>query len=194
MKLIDRSAGVLTSLSRVLDRARKVLGARDPSAARLLDQASKSLGDAAAGLAKLTADPDGAHAAQALSNALKPVRRAIDEALHHPILENASLDDVITGLATSAPQGRAGEQNSAPFKRGRATPGGPPDERQSKAFKGPPRNLTHVTNPLSNRGIFVQIRWMHCNKSNKFQCCQYPAVIRILPEGSNSSKGDRLYL
>jgi len=39
-----------------------------------------------------------------------------------------------------------------------------------------------VTNPLYKVGIFVQICWTHCNKTNKFQCCQYYALIRILPE------------
>jgi hypothetical protein len=43
-------------------------------------------------------------------------------------------------------------------------------------------NLLHVTNPLYKQGIFVQIRWTHCNKTSNIQCCQYPALVRILPE------------
>ena len=46
----------------------------------------------------------------------------------------------------------------------------------------PSEYLSHVTNPLYKVGIFVQICWTHCNKTNKFQCCQYYALIRILPE------------
>jgi hypothetical protein len=45
-----------------------------------------------------------------------------------------------------------------------------------------PKNLSHVTNRLYKQGIFVQIRWTHCNKTSNIQCCQYPALIRILPE------------
>src|ERR1039457_4407781 len=43
-------------------------------------------------------------------------------------------------------------------------------------------DLSHVTNLLYKQGIFVQIRWTHCNKTNNFQCCQYHTLIRILPE------------
>ena len=47
---------------------------------------------------------------------------------------------------------------------------------------GIPKKLLHVTNRLYKEGIFVQIRWTHCNKTNNFQCCQYHALIRILPD------------
>src|SRR4051794_31445737 len=43
-------------------------------------------------------------------------------------------------------------------------------------------NLLHVTNRLYKEGIFVQIRWTRCNKTSNIQCCQYPLLIRILPE------------
>jgi len=45
-----------------------------------------------------------------------------------------------------------------------------------------PKKLSHVTNPLYKEGIFVQIRWTHCNKTSNIQCCQYPALVRILPD------------
>jgi hypothetical protein len=48
-----------------------------------------------------------------------------------------------------------------------------------------PRNLLHVTNQLYKEGILVQIRWMLCNKTSNLQCCQYHALIRILPEEPN---------
>src|ERR1039457_7459177 len=47
-------------------------------------------------------------------------------------------------------------------------------------------DLSHVTNLLYKQGIFVQIRWTHCNTTNNFQCCQYHTLIRILPEEPNS--------
>jgi hypothetical protein len=46
----------------------------------------------------------------------------------------------------------------------------------------PSETMSHVTNLLYKEGIVVQIRWTHCNKTNNFQCCQYNALIRILPE------------
>jgi tetratricopeptide (TPR) repeat protein len=46
----------------------------------------------------------------------------------------------------------------------------------------PSEDLSHVTNPLYKEGIFVQIRWTNCNKTNNFQCCQYYALIRIQTE------------
>src|SRR6266849_10993136 len=45
-----------------------------------------------------------------------------------------------------------------------------------------PKKLSHVTNRLYKQGIFVQIRWTHCNKTSNIQCCQYPALIRIPPD------------
>src|SRR4029077_18630939 len=42
--------------------------------------------------------------------------------------------------------------------------------------------LLHVTNRLYKEGIFVQIRWTRCNKTYNIQCCQYPTLVRILPE------------
>ena len=69
-----------------------------------------------------------------------------------------------------------------------AASGPVPDGSPAASKEAPPRsarNLLHVTTPLSNRGIFVQICWTRCNKTNIFQCCQYPGVIRILPEESN---------
>ena len=45
-----------------------------------------------------------------------------------------------------------------------------------------PKKLSHVTNWLCKEGIFAQMRWTHCNKDNNIQCCQHPALIRILPE------------
>ena len=52
---------------------------------------------------------------------------------------------------------------------------------------GIPKKLLHVTNRLYKEGIFVQIRWTHCNKTNNFQCCQYHPLIRILPEEQTNS-------
>ena len=46
-----------------------------------------------------------------------------------------------------------------------------------------------MTNPLYKEGIFVQIRWTRCNKTYNIQCCQYPALIRILPEVTRPSSG-----
>ena len=51
---------------------------------------------------------------------------------------------------------------------------------------GSARKLSHVTNLLSKRGIFVQFCWTRCSKTNKFQCYQYHTMIRILPEEPNS--------
>ncbi len=98
IQLVDQSSHVLGALARVLDQARQALGAKDPDVARLLHDASSSLRGAASGLQQLATDP--AHAAQAVLGALKPVRRAIDEAFNDPILGGASLDDMITGLDT----------------------------------------------------------------------------------------------
>ena len=44
------------------------------------------------------------------------------------------------------------------------------------------KKLLPVTNRLDKEGIFVQIRWRHCNKTNNIQCCQYHALVRILPD------------
>jgi hypothetical protein len=43
-----------------------------------------------------------------------------------------------------------------------------------------------VTNRLYKEGNFVQICWTRCNKTSNIQCCQYSALIRILPEEPNS--------
>jgi len=44
------------------------------------------------------------------------------------------------------------------------------------------RKLLHVTNRLSKVGVFVQIRWTYCSKTNNFHCCQCWHLIRILPD------------
>jgi len=44
------------------------------------------------------------------------------------------------------------------------------------------QKLLHVTKRLSKEGIFVQIPWAHCNKTNRLQCCQYHTLIRVLPD------------
>ena len=36
------------------------------------------------------------------------------------------------------------------------------------ALRGLFLKLLHVTNPLYKKGIFVQIRWTRCNKTNNF--------------------------
>ena len=53
---------------------------------------------------------------------------------------------------------------------------------------GSSEKLLHVTNLLYKKGIFVQIRWTHCNKTNNIHCCQYPALVRILPEDLHKTK------
>ena len=55
------------------------------------------------------------------------------------------------------------------------------------------KNLLHVTNRLYKEGMFVQIRWMHRNKTSNFQCCQCHTLIRVLPEGAyNPSFNSRM--
>ena len=45
--------------------------------------------------------------------------------------------------------------------------------------------LLHVTNQLYKEGIFAQMRWTYCNKTNNFKCCQYRYLIRVIPEEPN---------
>jgi hypothetical protein len=47
---------------------------------------------------------------------------------------------------------------------------------------------------LYKMGILVQMRWTRCNKTNNFQCCQYHALIRILPGEANGVFQDARYL
>lgn len=51
--------------------------------------------------------------------------------------------------------------------------------------------LLHVTNRLYKEDTSVQLRWTCCNKTNNFQCCQYNAMIRVLPEEPTISLGTK---
>ncbi len=101
VELVTKSARVLGDLARTFERAANRLNDALPDAARWLRRAQRELADARANLDRLLADPSGSKSAVAVSRAITPVRDAVAAAFASPIVGDASLDDVITGLTTT---------------------------------------------------------------------------------------------
>lgn len=100
VELVAKSARVLGDLATTFERAANRLDDALPDAARWLRRAQRELDDARAGLDRLLADPSGERSTVAVSRALTPLRDAVADAFASPIVGDANLDDVITGLTT----------------------------------------------------------------------------------------------